>query len=153
VVGTALERVRPVLDPSRIGFSPEGDLPPIRGDYLLLEQVLVNLLDNAAKYAASDEQGPPLVTIAASRDGDFVRIDLQDDGPGIPPADFERVFDKFYRVRDGDRRRAGTGLGLAICRGFVEAMGGSIVAVASDRGAHFVLRLPVSRLSDRPGTA
>jgi two-component system sensor histidine kinase KdpD len=106
--------------------------------------VLVNLLDNAAKYAATDEQGAPLVAITARKDGDFVQIDLKDDGPGIPPPDLERVFDKFYRVREGDRRRAGTGLGLAICRGFVEAMGGTIVAVASQKGAHFVVRLPVT---------
>ncbi|GIL37810.1 sensor histidine kinase [Roseiterribacter gracilis] len=145
VVGTALERVRPVLDPSRISFAPEGDLPAVRGDYLLLEQVLVNLLDNAAKYAVTDEQTAPLVTITARRDGDVVQIDLADNGPGIPAADLERVFDKFYRVREGDRRRAGTGLGLAICRGFVEAMGGTIKAVESANGAHFVVRLPVSQ--------
>ena len=51
-----------------------------------------------------------------------------DEGDGIPPPDLERVFDKFYRVHGTDRQRAGTGLGLAICRGFVEAMGGTIVA-------------------------
>ncbi len=53
---------------------------------------------------------------------------MLDEGDGIPAADLERVFDKFYRVRGADRQRAGTGLGLAICRGFVEAMGGTITA-------------------------
>ena len=68
-----------------------------------------------------------------------------DEGDGIPAADLERIFDKFYRVHAADRRRAGTGLGLAICRGFVEAMSGSIRAGnREDRsGAVFLLTLPV----------
>jgi two-component system sensor histidine kinase KdpD len=53
---------------------------------------------------------------------------VADEGPGIPPGDLTRIFDKFFRIQVGDRRRAGTGLGLSICKGFVEAMGGSIVA-------------------------
>jgi two-component system sensor histidine kinase KdpD len=68
-----------------------------------------------------------------------------DEGPGIPPADLERVFDTFYRVRKGDQVRAGTGLGLSICRGFIEAMGGTITAAnRTDRsGAAFTIRMPV----------
>ena len=74
---------------------------------------------------------------------------MLDEGEGIPEADLERIFDKFFRVRRSDRQRAGTGLGLAICRGFVEAMGGSITAAnRTDRiGAVFTIRLPV------PGTS
>ena len=74
---------------------------------------------------------------------------MLDDGEGIPEADLERIFDKFFRVRRSDRQRAGTGLGLAICQGFVEAMGGSITAAnRTDRiGAVFTIRLPV------PGTS
>jgi two-component system sensor histidine kinase KdpD len=69
-----------------------------------------------------------------------------DEGEGIPPADVERIFEKFYRSGGADRRRAGTGLGLAICRGFVEAMGGTIMARNRlDRlGAMFIITLPVS---------
>jgi two-component system sensor histidine kinase KdpD len=68
-----------------------------------------------------------------------------DEGPGIPTADLERVFDSFYRVRKGDQVRAGTGLGLSICRGFVEAMGGSIVANNKEdgTGAAFSIRMPL----------
>ena len=93
-------------------------------DAVLLEQVLVNLLDNAAKYA------PPatMVRVDVFRDDRSIVIDVTDEGPGIPNDALERIFDKFYRVRAGDRQRAGTGLGLAICRGFVEALGGKIVA-------------------------
>ena len=79
------------------------------------------------------------------RDGELVEIEVVDEGPGIPPSDFERIFDKFYRVQAQDRRRAGTGLGLAICRGFVEALGGWIVARnRRDRsGAVLTIRMPV----------
>ena len=63
-------------------------------------------------------------------------LEVADEGDGIPPDDLERIFDKFYRVQAADRKRAGTGLGLAICRGFVEAMGGTIRAAnRSDRAA------------------
>ena len=76
-----------------------------------------------------------------------MRVEVLDEGDGIPPGDLERIFDKFYRVHAADRQRAGTGLGLAICRGFVEAMGGTITAGnRSDRsGAIFTLTLPCRR--------
>jgi len=103
--------------------------------------VLFNLLDNAAKYSPAGSR----IDIRASRDGELVEIEVVDEGPGIPPADLERIFDKFYRVQAQDRRRAGTGLGLAICRGFVEALGGWIVARnRRDRsGAVLTIRMPV----------
>jgi two-component system sensor histidine kinase KdpD len=109
-------------------------------DFLLMEQVLVNLLDNAAKYAPAGST----ISLAARRDGEGVVIQVSDEGSGIPAEDLERVFDKFYRVHNEDRQRAGTGLGLAICRGFVEAMGGRIVAArrADRSGTIFTIHLP-----------
>jgi two-component system sensor histidine kinase KdpD len=103
--------------------------------------VLFNLLDNAAKYAPAGS----LIRLAAERSGDKVILRVIDEGPGIPPADIEPIFDKFYRAKGPDRGRAGTGLGLAICRGFVEAMGGRISASnRTDRsGAIFAIELPV----------
>jgi two-component system sensor histidine kinase KdpD len=85
------------------------------------------------------------VRLAAARDGENVVLRVMDEGEGIPPGDVERIFDNFYRVETGDRKRAGTGLGLTICRGFVEAMGGKIVAGnRPDRsGAVFTITLPV----------
>ena len=84
--------------------------------------MLFNLLDNAAKYAPAGS----LITITrVARRRQRGALQVLDEGPGIPPADLERIFDKFYRVGGADRRRAGTGLGLAICRGFIEAMGGT----------------------------
>src|SRR4029077_20100578 len=91
---------------------------------ILFEQVLFNLLDNAAKYAPPGSR----IDVEARRDGAVIAVAVSDEGPGIPLGDLERIFDKFYRVQAQDRRRAGTGLGLAICRGFVEAQGGRIVA-------------------------
>jgi len=109
-------------------------------DVMLFEQVLVNLLDNAAKYAPPGSQ----ITIRARRAFDTIAIEVLDEGPGIPEDRLERVFEKFHRVKQGDRQRAGTGLGLAICRGFIEALGGKIKAAnRADRpGAMFSITFP-----------
>ena len=93
-------------------------------DPVLFEQVLFNLLDNAAKYTP----GGTAIRLSASRDGDAVVVRIVDEGGGIPEDEAEKVFEKFYRARKGDSVRAGTGLGLAISRGFIEAMGGTIEA-------------------------
>ena len=110
---------------------------------MLAEQVLFNILDNAGKYS------PPggRIEVEARRVGGGVEIAVRDEGPGIPAAALERIFDKFYRADDGDRRRAGTGLGLAIAKGFVEAQGGTIAARnrtddGKAGGAEFVFSYP-----------
>ena len=141
IVGAALQRAGNVLAGHRVELAIEPELPMLHLDAVLFEQVLFNLLDNAAKYSPVGSR----IDIRASRDGELVEIEVVDEGPGIPPADFERIFDKFYRVHAQDRRRAGTGLGLAICRGFVEALGGWIVARnRRDRsGAVLTIRMPV----------
>ena len=141
IVGSALERAAKVLSRHRIAINLAGDLPMLRLDPVLFEQVLFNLLDNAAKYAPAGTE----VRLTARRDDNAVRIQIIDQGQGIPPEDLERIFDKFYRVYAADSRRAGTGLGLAICRGFVEAMGGTITAGnrGDRRGAVFTITIPV----------
>jgi two-component system sensor histidine kinase KdpD len=108
---------------------------------VLFEQVLFNLLDNAAKYASPGTT----IRVQGWRDGDSVMLQVLDEGNGIPPGETEHIFDKFYRAQKGDQVRAGTGLGLAISRGFVEAMRGTITAAnRTDRsGAVFAIRLPV----------
>jgi two-component system, OmpR family, sensor histidine kinase KdpD len=140
-IGSALRRAERVLAHHRTQVLIQPDLSMLDADEVLFEQVLFNLLDNASKYA------PPrsLVAIRAWQDDGQVVVQVLDEGPGIPADELERVFEKFYRVGGPDRRRAGTGLGLAICRGFVEAMHGSIRADnRTDRlGAAFTLRLPV----------
>jgi two-component system sensor histidine kinase KdpD len=142
IVGTVLHRADKLLAEHRVAVEIEKDLPMLRVDYLLLEQTLFNLLDNAAKYAPVGS----LVRLRARRDGGSVVIEVMDEGPGIPPQELERIFDKFYRVHAQDRQRAGTGLGLAICRGFIAALGGTITAGNRDdrSGAIFTLRLPAT---------
>jgi two-component system sensor histidine kinase KdpD len=139
VAGRAARQLGPVLKPHRLEIAVPAGLGPVRADEVLLEQVMTNLLDNAAKHAPP---GTP-ITVAARREGEEVVLDVVDAGPGIPPEDRERVFDMFYRVRAGDGQRAGTGLGLAICRGIVEAHGGRIrVASPAGGGTRVEIRLP-----------
>jgi signal transduction histidine kinase len=113
---------------------------PVRvgGDAHQLARALRNLTDNAARHAAGQ------VELRVGRDGADAVIDVLDDGPGIPAADRERVFERFVRL-DASRQRGagGTGLGLAIAREIARAHGGDVVGVDADRGAHLELRLPL----------
>lgn len=142
IVGGARSRTRGVLRGHDLEVDLAPNLPLILADGVLLEQVLVNVLDNAAKYAP---EGTGII-IAARLLGVRVELSVTDRGPGIPPDDQARVFDMFYRVAGGDRQRAGTGLGLAICKGLVEAMGGTIRAETGwpdGTGTRIVMALPL----------
>ncbi len=141
VAGATLQRAGKILSEHRVELELEAELPMLDLDMVLFEQVLFNLLDNAAKYAPAGS----LIRLLAWQEGGLVKLQVTDEGEGIPPAELEHIFDKFYRARGDDRRRAGTGLGLAICRGFIEAMGGTIIAGnRRDRsGAVFTITLPV----------
>jgi two-component system sensor histidine kinase KdpD len=141
VVGSAIQRASGVLAEHDVRVSLPATLPMLKVDPVLLEQVLFNLLDNAAKYTPPDSR----IEMRATLSGDLVRLDIADEGDGIPAEDLDRIFDKFYRVHAADRKRAGTGLGLAICRGFIEAMGGTIEAYnrSDRRGALLTITLPV----------
>ena len=103
----------------------------VAADPMLLEQVLVNILDNALKYGTHDS---PIGMSAAVTTGRVV-LRIADAGIGIPPEHLPHVFDSFYRARRGDRVAPGTGLGLAIARGLMDAMGGSIDAESPRPGA------------------
>jgi two-component system sensor histidine kinase KdpD len=148
VIGSALRRAGKVIGDHKVRTDLQPDLPMLRLDPVLFEQVLFNLIDNAAKYSGTAGE----IGLSAYRDGADVVLLVRDEGEGVPENDLERIFDKFYRVHAGDRKRAGTGLGLAICRGFVEAMGGTIVAGnRKDRsGAVFTVTLPIP--ADAPVT-
>lgn len=141
VVGSALERTSKILALHRVEVDLATNLPMVEIDPVLFEQVLFNLLDNAAKYAPAGTT----IRIQSWRDRDSIGLQVLDEGDGILPADLEQIFDKFYRARKVDQVRAGTGLGLAISRGFIEAMHGTISAAnRTDRtGAVFTIRLPV----------
>jgi two-component system sensor histidine kinase KdpD len=142
LVGSTLRRAGAVLARHRVEVELEAELPMLLVDPVLFEQVLMNLLDNAAKYAPEGSE----VRLRARRQGGVVVMEVLDEGEGIPEDEAERVFEKFYRVQGTDRQRTGTGLGLAICRGFVEAMGGRIAAGnrADRRGAVFTLEVPLA---------
>lgn len=141
IVGSALRRAGKILAQHRVVLDIQPDLPMLDLDAVLFEQVLFNLLDNAAKYAPDGST----VAVKALREADTVVLKVLDEGAGIPAADLEQVFHKFYRANKGDHVRAGTGLGLAISRGFVEAMHGTISAAnRTDRsGAALTIRLPI----------
>jgi two-component system sensor histidine kinase KdpD len=141
IVGTALRRADKILGKHKIELRMPGDLPLLDLDAVLFEQLVFNLLDNASKYSPEGTT----ITIRSWREDDTVVLQVLDEGEGLPAADFERIFDKFYRTQKGDQVRAGTGLGLAISRGFVEAMHGTIIASnrADRSGAVFTIRVPV----------
>jgi len=118
------------------------DLPLIKADFVLLENVLVNLIDNALKHAA----GATLIEIAARTFGGRLEILVADDGDGVGPGTLPHLFDKFYSGDRSDSGRAGAGLGLSICKGLVEAMGGTIIVVSpteSGRGARFTVAFTI----------
>ncbi|PSH68224.1 two-component sensor histidine kinase [Phyllobacterium brassicacearum] len=148
IVGTALSRAKKIIGLRKTEVAIPPDLPMLRADPVLFEQVLFNLLDNAAKYAPEGS----LVRIRAWTDAGWVVLHVMDEGPGIPAEDLERVFDTFYRVRKGDQVTAGTGLGLSISRGFIEAMGGTITAErrADRSGAIFTIRMPIPKETPNP---
>ncbi|WP_342362172.1 sensor histidine kinase KdpD [Terrarubrum flagellatum] len=141
IIGSALQRTSKILGNHEVKLDLAGDLPMLQLDAVLFEQALFNLLDNAAKYAPSGAA----IHLRSWRESSSVCLQILDEGSGIPPEDVERIFDKFYRAQKADHVRAGTGLGLAIARGFIEAMGGSIIAEnrADRSGAAFTIRLPI----------
>ncbi len=123
LIDAAAARV-PHLDTLAIDLAP--NLPPALADAALLEQVLVNVLDNAHRYAPAGS----LIRVSARASLGRITIEVADEGVGIPAADLPHVFDSFYRARRGDRVAPGTGLGLAIARGLMTAMGGTIEAIS-----------------------
>nr|WP_240954463.1 sensor histidine kinase KdpD [Solimonas marina] len=144
IVDGAVRRTRKLLARHRLEIELPPALPFLRTDPALLEQVLVNLLDNAAKYAPENS----VITLTVRQHRYALTISVADRGPGVPATEQERIFDVFYRIRQADRQRAGTGLGLTICRAFVRAMGGRIRVRARDAGpgAQFEIEFAASQL-------
>ena len=143
IVGSALTRLESQLEGRPVRTDLPADLPLVSVDAILLEQVFVNLLENAAKYTPA---GSPVEIVArAGADGRGVAIEVSDRGPGIASGDESRLFEKFFRGRStGATGSTGAGLGLAICRGVISAHGGTIVAAnRPGGGAIFRMTLPI----------
>ena len=122
-IGTALEGLKDRLLERTISVNVEEDMPLIPMDFVLIVQVLGNLVDNALKYSQPEQQ----VEINAHQAGEEIFVSVSDRGIGIPPSDLEHIFEKFYRVHRPENI-SGTGLGLSISKGIVEAHGGRIWA-------------------------
>ncbi|TDY03706.1 sensor histidine kinase [Thiohalophilus thiocyanatoxydans] len=125
IISSAINRASVFKDKVTINTSVTNDVPVIWVHGVLIEQAVVNLMDNAIRFTPEDG----VVTITAIDSGGNLKINVCDEGPGIPEKEREKVFDMFYTIRQGDRGQLqGTGLGLAICRGMIAAHGGTVTA-------------------------
>jgi len=139
VVGSALKAREALLAGHRVEVELPAELQLIEFDAVLIERVLVNLLENAAKYTPPDSE----ITVEAVVKGHEVEISVRDNGPGLPPGMEQAVFEKFTRGKKGSAT-PGVGLGLAICKAIVEAHEGRIWAEnVTDGGAKFAFTLPL----------
>jgi two-component system sensor histidine kinase KdpD len=148
LVGEALERAGPVLRDRQVEVDVPADLPLVPVDAVLVEQVLINLLENAAKYSPADR--PITLRARAHATPHEVELEVADRGAGIPEDQMDKIFEKFYRL-PRERAGEGAGLGLSICRGIVRAHGGRIWAEnRADGGARLRFTLPIE--TDQPPT-
>jgi two-component system sensor histidine kinase KdpD len=139
VVGSALKASGTLLGLHRVSVSISPDAPLVQFDAVLMERVLCNLLENAAKHTPTGTE----IRVSAAAHDEMLEVAVSDDGPGLPLGLGERIFDKFTRGRD-ESAVPGVGLGLAICRAIVEAHGGTIRAETSEGGgARFAFTLPL----------
>jgi two-component system, OmpR family, sensor histidine kinase KdpD len=128
----------PLADDHPLDVTIEPALPPVCADRASVQHVLMNLVVNATKFSPNDRP----IKVDVRRDDDWVRFSVTDEGPGIPAAQRDHIFEKFVRLQEGG---VGVGLGLFISRSLVEAMGGEIwVEDADDGGARMTFRLPVA---------
>ena len=143
IVGSALQRLRTVLAPLVVSVQVPARLPLLYVHAALIEQALVNVLENAARFS------PPggRLQVQAHIDQEHLLLAVADEGPGIPEVERSKIFDMFYTAARGDRGGQGTGLGLAICLGMVGAHGGRVdVGAGIDgRGTRITLCLPLQR--------
>lgn len=122
IISAAIERLHRDLSSYRVKLNVPDEFPLLYVQGVLVEQALVNVLDNAASFSPSGAT----ITIQLRAVNGMAEIDVCDEGPGIPEAEREKVFDMFYTATRGDRHKSGTGLGLAICRGLINAHGGQV---------------------------
>ncbi len=141
-IGEILAGVAERLDPTsaRVTLEIPDNLPLACIDYVLVEHVIINLVENALKYSASDA---PVLLSAAMRESMLV-VEVADRGPGVPPAERERIFDKFYRAPEQSTVSSGTGIGLAIARGLAQAHAGDVYYTPRlGGGSLFIASVPI----------
>jgi two-component system sensor histidine kinase KdpD len=144
VIGTALENLGARSADRQVLVKVPEDVPLIPMDFVLIVQVLVNLIDNSLKYSPADQ---PIDILVRQIDG-TIQVQVSDKGVGIPTDDLKHVFDKFYRVQRPENV-GGTGLGLSISKGIVEAHGGRIWADNRPGGGTIVtFSLPVENVAE-----
>ena len=141
MLAAALTRLQPLLAPLQLELQLPDELPLLYVHGELVEQALINVLENAARFSPPGGRLQLLLECV----GDELRISVSDEGPGIPPAERARIFDMFYTAARGDRGGKGTGLGLAICQGIVTAHGGRVTVGdgLSGSGTCMTLHLPL----------
>ena len=140
IVGVALRQIKDVLQGHPLRVTMPSGPPFVKADCGLIEHVMINLLENAAKYSPPDSE----ISISAHYTNEAMLISISDLSPSIPKAEREHVFSKFYRLHYS-KDVSGTGLGLSICKGIVEAHGGKIwVGPSPEYGNRFIFSLPVS---------
>jgi two-component system sensor histidine kinase KdpD len=147
IAGVALSSIKRQLKDHQVRVQIPSDFPLLNIDGFLLEQVLVNLLENASRYTPAGSE----IEISAQAKNKYAEIRVLDNGPGLPPGSEEKVFDKFFRgATVAPDCRRGVGLGLAICRAIIEAHGGKITAANhSAGGSEFVISLPCTETPPR----
>jgi two-component system sensor histidine kinase KdpD len=145
VVEEVLRRMARALSQHPLDTSLPDDLPPLWIDATLVQQVLINLIENAVKYTPPGTR----IHLRARRTEGSVTLSVADEGPGIAPAERAAVFERFYRLEESEGKRTGTGLGLAICRGFIEAHGGAIGIEEGGVGTTITFSLPSEVGSER----
>ncbi|WP_095130263.1 sensor histidine kinase KdpD [Pseudomonas sp. Irchel s3h14] len=141
IVGSSLNRLRAVLAPLQVTTEVPPELPLLYVHAALIEQALVNVLENAARFSPSHGR----LQLRAGADDSELFFSVSDEGPGIPQEERAKIFDMFYTAARGDRGGQGTGLGLAICQGMVGAHGGriSVADGIEGRGTCITLHLPL----------
>ncbi|MCS6907815.1 MAG: DUF4118 domain-containing protein [Anaerolineales bacterium] len=139
IVRSATERTRVYSKDHQVVVQFPPGLPDLYVDYLLMEQVLINLINNSLKHSPA---GSKVEIVVFPPETDQVRVEVRNQSPAIPPEYLERIFDKFFRLEQPQRVR-GIGLGLAICKGIIEAHGGKIWAENRERGIAFVFTVPL----------
>jgi two-component system sensor histidine kinase KdpD len=148
LVDPVVERVTPALAPALIGVEVPPDLPAVQVDAIFVDQILTNLLENAARYAAGKQ-----ISVSAKAVGDQVWLIVADAGPGVPATVLPHLFERFYRGprRQGSRSEGGSGIGLAVVKGLTEAMGGTVLARPSAMGGlEVIVRLATEAESAAP---